>query len=57
MESFHWHRGFGIRYVSMTGTTTVEQCGLILATYCAFDERKGRELAHGWVDALPESGY
>jgi hypothetical protein len=50
METFHWYRGFGIRYIQIIGTTYVELLGDKIAVFPYMGATEGEKLAHEYVD-------
>jgi len=54
VETYHHYRDFGIRYVQLTGTTTVEDCGHTLKEFVGKGEIEGKRLAKKWIDDIKE---
>jgi len=52
MEVFTNYKGYGIRYVSITGTTYVEDFGEILKIFRGCGELMGNKLAREYIDNL-----
>ena len=50
MESFHYYKGYGVRYTGIGGSTYVELNGVKVAAFYGVGRLSGEELAHGWID-------
>ena len=52
METYINYKGFGIRYKTFGGTTTVENFGYPIKTFKGYGEMKGEEAAKKYIDAI-----
>jgi hypothetical protein len=53
VELFHYYKNYGVRYKSISGTTTVEYLGEPVTMFHGMGEIKGKEEAHSFIDRLP----
>ena len=49
-ETYKVYKGFGIRYVSITGTTFVEEDGVVIEQFNGKGELEGNRLAIEFID-------
>lgn len=52
MEVYTNYKGFGIRYMQLTGTTYVEDGGIVIESYPGYGEIKGMEAAKEFIDSI-----
>ena len=50
METFYNYKGYGIRYISFTGTTIVERLGIVIKKFTGYGEIEGQEAAEKFID-------
>jgi len=52
METYQSYKGFGIRYSTLTRTTTVESAGFMLTSFPGRGESAGLILAKEYIDTF-----
>jgi hypothetical protein len=52
VETYETFKGFGIRYISITGTTFVEDFGFILKQFVGYGEIHGRKAAEEYINSI-----
>jgi len=52
MELYENYKGWGIRYIQITGTTSVEHFGFLIKEFVGKGEMEGNMLAKGFIDGM-----
>jgi len=52
MKTYNVYKGFGIRYITITGTTFVEDFGFILREFIGYGAIHGKKAAEEYIDSI-----